>query len=102
MSRTTNKKQVAWMVAVAGVLVASLSAFGMESGDMKMSGDKGAMMQDEHMSADAMIKKGEEMIAQGTAMKKKGMMMKEQEMKSGAMMKQDDMMKHKDMNNGMK
>jgi hypothetical protein len=90
------------MVAAAGVLVASLSAFGMEPGDMKMGGDKGAMMQGDHMSADEMIKKGEEMIARGTAMKKNGMMMKEQEMKKGGMMMKDNMMKDNEMKDRMK
>jgi hypothetical protein len=102
VKRTTSKTQVAWMGAVAGVLAASLSAFGMEPGDMTMGRDKGAMMQEEPMSADALIKKGEELIAQGTAMKKKGMMMKEQDMKKGGVMKKDDMMKHDDMSDHMK
>jgi len=102
MRTTTNKNRVAWMAAVAGVLVTSLSAFGMDPDGMKMGSDKGAMMQDEPMSAEAMIKKGEELIVQGTAMKKKGMMMKEQELTKGEMMKKDGMMKNHDTKDRMK
>jgi hypothetical protein len=102
MKRITNTKQVVWMGAVAGVLAASLSASGMEPGDTMKDTDKGAMMQDEHMSADAMIKKGEELIAQGTALKKKGMMMREQDMKNGGTMNKDDIMKDTDMKGQMK
>jgi hypothetical protein len=102
MSGIRNKNHAAWMVGLAGVLVVSLSAFGMEPDDMKMEHGTGEMMQGEHMSADAMIKKGEEMIAQGTAMKKKGLMMKEQEMKKGGTMMKDDMMKGNGMKDQMK
>ena len=93
MKTIVNRTLSSWMLALCGMLFLNLSAFAMEPDSMKMEGKKGEMMQSEQMTADEMIKKGDEMIMQGKEMKKKGMMMKKKEMKKEGMMQEDKMMK---------
>ena len=102
--RTGSKiRQFILASALFGTLLSYSPVMAMDSDSMKMEGRKGEMMQSEQMSADEMIKKGNEMMTQGKEMKEKGMMMmmmmmKKKEMKKDGIMKEDKMMKE----NGMK
>ncbi|HTN43822.1 MAG TPA: hypothetical protein VMN77_08510 [Nitrospiria bacterium] len=106
MRTATRINHPFWMLALFGMLFLNLSAFAMDPDSVMKEGNQGGMMQNEKMSADQMIKKGDAMIAQGKEMKKKGMMMKQKEMGKEGTMKGDTMMKGNEMNenkmNGMK
>jgi hypothetical protein len=103
--KTAVKRSPLFLIAIlSGLFVLTLPAFAptdaptyaMDPGSMKMEDTQGSMMQKGTMTADEMIKKGDELIAEGKALKKKGMMMKKGTMDKG-MMKKQGMMKGNEM-----
>jgi hypothetical protein len=106
MRTTVIRTPFPLIAALFGLLVLALPAFApidaptyaMDSNGMGMEGKTDTMMSEGQMSADEMIKKGDEMIAQGKALKKKGMMMKKAAMGKGGM-KEKGMMKGDEMKN---
>lgn len=84
-------KMIPLMALSLGMFLLAAPLFAADSDGMKMqTGD--TMMKEESMSADEMNKKGDQMIAEGKAMRKKAAMMKKEtkkEMKKGNKMKGD-------------